>query len=80
MGIRKDKAGNLWIGTNDGLVKFSMAAKTYRKYTIEDGLSSNEFGNDAICNNNSNFYFGTLMALFHSILLILFQTILCRRL
>ena len=33
--------------------------KTYKKYTIEDGLSSNDFGNGAVCNNNNNFYFGT---------------------
>ncbi len=61
MSIMEDKAGNLWMGTNDGLVKFNTTAKTFSKYTVEDGLCSNEFATNASCIDDKNnfMYLGT---------------------
>ena len=45
--IREDKAGNLWLGTNAGLVKLSVTGDlenaTFRLYTTVDGLQDNLF-------------------------------------
>lgn len=57
--IREDDNGNLWLGTNNGLVKFNVPAKSFRKYTVEDGLCSNEFEPNAVCNAGDIFCFGT---------------------
>ncbi len=61
MSIREDKAGNLWMGTNDGLTKSNTTAKSFSKYTVEDGLCSNEFATNAACIDDKNnfIYFGT---------------------
>lgn len=59
LSIGEDKQGNLWMGTNNGLVKFNIAAKKFTKYSVEDGLGSNEFEPNAVCNADELFYFGT---------------------
>jgi two-component sensor histidine kinase len=61
MSIREDRSGNLWIGTNNGLLKFNIKDKKFTKYTVEDGLCSGEFQANAVCSDTKNglIYFGT---------------------
>lgn len=42
-GILPDEEGFLWITTNRGLCKFHPEQKTFKNYSVEDGLQSNEF-------------------------------------
>ena len=42
-GILEDKAGNLWLSTDNGLSKFDPENKTFRNYYQTDGLQSNQF-------------------------------------
>ena len=42
-GILEDDHENLWIGTDVGLSKFSINAKSFRNYTTADGLPANRF-------------------------------------
>ena len=48
-GILEDQQGNLWLSTNNGLLKFNPKVETFRNYSMEDGLQSNEF-------NGGSFY------------------------
>jgi streptogramin lyase len=41
--ILKDKQGQLWISTNDGISKFNPATRKFRNYGIKDGLLIREF-------------------------------------
>jgi ligand-binding sensor domain-containing protein/two-component sensor histidine kinase len=60
MSIKEDSLDNLWMGTNNGLVKYNITTRRFTKYTVEDGLCSNEFEAAAVCGGNNNyFYFGT---------------------
>lgn len=45
-GIREDKIGNLWISTNDGLVKFD-SEKVVDVFTMEDGCQMDEYNQNA---------------------------------
>ncbi|WP_020538205.1 hybrid sensor histidine kinase/response regulator transcription factor [Lewinella cohaerens] len=40
--IHEDEDGVFWLGTNQGLVCWNQEDETYRKYTVEDGLSDNK--------------------------------------
>ncbi len=58
-GILEDKDGNLWISTNKGITKFNPVIKTFKNYTKEDGLNSDQFYlNSCIKTKNGEFYFG----------------------
>ena len=46
-GILADKAGNLWLSTNQGLCVFNPRTRACRVYDIHDGLQSNEFNGGA---------------------------------
>ena len=41
--IVNDNLGNLWLSTNNGLSKFDPKTETFKNYTVNDGLQSNEF-------------------------------------
>jgi signal transduction histidine kinase/ligand-binding sensor domain-containing protein len=41
--IEKDKSGNLWLGTNQGLSRYSPQDGTFRNFNMTDGLQSMEF-------------------------------------
>jgi ligand-binding sensor domain-containing protein/two-component sensor histidine kinase len=57
--ILKDTLHNLWISTNNGLSKFNISDKTFRNYTIEDGLQGSEFNHGAgLKSSDGTFYFG----------------------
>ena len=46
-GILADKAGNLWLSTNQGLCVFNPDTRACRTYDTHDGLQSNEFNGGA---------------------------------
>lgn len=60
--IREDEEGNLWIGTNKGLVRLSFDEGDdltgYRIYTIADGLHDNFFIPKSSYSYNGKLYFG----------------------
>jgi len=58
--ILEDDDKNLWISTNQGIIKYSTTRKTVMMYDQKDGLASNEFNNNAALKLDSNkFYFGS---------------------
>ncbi|HEY4784685.1 MAG TPA: two-component regulator propeller domain-containing protein [Bacteroidales bacterium] len=58
-GILEDKNGNLWISTTKGISKFNPDSKTFRNYTREDGLNSDEFhSNSCLKLRSGEFFFG----------------------
>jgi ligand-binding sensor domain-containing protein/two-component sensor histidine kinase len=42
-GILPDHQGNLWLSTNKGLSRFTIADASFRNFDVSDGLQSNEF-------------------------------------
>jgi ligand-binding sensor domain-containing protein len=42
-GILQDDQENLWLSTNNGIIKFNPARGEINQFSIEDGLQSNEF-------------------------------------
>lgn len=60
--IQEDSLGNLWIGTNNGLVQLSLEKITklsgYRIYTTADGLHDNFFIPKSSYNHKGKLYFG----------------------
>jgi ligand-binding sensor domain-containing protein/signal transduction histidine kinase/DNA-binding response OmpR family regulator len=58
--ILEDDDKNLWISTNQGIIKYSTNLKTIVIYDQKDGLASNEFNDNAALKLDSNqFYFGS---------------------
>ena len=62
--ILQDKIGNLWLGTNIGLVKLSLnkanpSKSTSRIYTIYDGLIDNIFNHSSYIAKDGEMFFGT---------------------
>ncbi|MEH6537128.1 MAG: two-component regulator propeller domain-containing protein [Psychroserpens sp.] len=41
--IQDDNYGNLWLGTNDGLIKFNPESEKFSQYNLADGIQSKEF-------------------------------------
>jgi len=60
VGILPDDKGNYWVSTYNGLSYFDTKRKTFRNYTIADGLSHNEFNRLAFFFDKAQgrFYFG----------------------
>ncbi|HRF80770.1 MAG TPA: two-component regulator propeller domain-containing protein, partial [Flavobacteriales bacterium] len=48
-GVLADNAGHLWMSTNQGIARYDRNAKTFRNFTVHDGLQSNEFNRYAYC-------------------------------
>jgi signal transduction histidine kinase/ligand-binding sensor domain-containing protein/DNA-binding response OmpR family regulator len=40
--LKKDSQGNLWVGTNNGLICKKANSKNYITYTVKDGLANNQ--------------------------------------
>lgn len=58
--ILEDDDKNLWISTNQGIIKYSTTLKTVVIYDQKDGLASNEFNDNAALKLDSDkFYFGS---------------------
>lgn len=63
MSIQSDKRGDLWLGTNAGLLQLTvpedMQKVTYRLYTTSDGLQDNIFNRGASCMSHAGeMFFG----------------------
>ncbi len=41
--VQDDDNGNLWLGTNDGLIKFNPENENFSHYDVADGIQSKEF-------------------------------------
>lgn len=58
-GIIEDEKNNLWLSTNGGISYFNTTTKTFKNYTANDGLQSNEFNTGSYYKGASgNIYFG----------------------
>ncbi|QNN42773.1 hybrid sensor histidine kinase/response regulator transcription factor [Pedobacter roseus] len=59
LGILEDEKDNLWISTANGLSMFNRKNKTFKNYTVADGLPGNEFNANAFFKNtNGEMFFG----------------------
>lgn len=57
--ILEDKSGALWMSTYDGITKLDTDKKTFRNFTISDGLQSNQFSfNGGLALKSGEFLFG----------------------
>ncbi|MEG2598705.1 MAG: two-component regulator propeller domain-containing protein [Muribaculaceae bacterium] len=62
--ILEDAHGALWFGTNKGLVKFNPITKDVQVFTVNDGISDNQFNyKSALKATDGKFYFGTINGL-----------------
>jgi signal transduction histidine kinase/ligand-binding sensor domain-containing protein/DNA-binding response OmpR family regulator len=62
--ILEDKSGNLWISTFYGISKFNPGQKTFKNYSLSDGLLSNQFNyNAALALPSGEFIFGGIKGL-----------------
>ncbi|MEO8066112.1 MAG: ATP-binding protein [Flavobacteriales bacterium] len=58
-GVLADNAGHLWMSTNQGIARYDRTTKTFRNFTVNDGLQSNEFNRYAYCKDvNGRLWFG----------------------
>jgi signal transduction histidine kinase/ligand-binding sensor domain-containing protein/DNA-binding response OmpR family regulator len=57
--ILEDKTGNLWMSTYNGICRFDKKRKSFRNFSINDGLQSNQFSfNAGIELSSGEFLFG----------------------
>lgn len=57
--IAEDRAGYLWLSTNQGISRFDVAHKAFKNFDRADGLQSNEFNINAVARTaNGNLYLG----------------------
>jgi signal transduction histidine kinase/ligand-binding sensor domain-containing protein/DNA-binding response OmpR family regulator len=62
--IQEDKNNNLWLSTDNGLSRLSIDNKQFKKYTIADGLESNQFYWNSSCKaSDGKLYFGSMNGL-----------------
>jgi len=58
-GILEDENGNLWLSTNNGIIKFREESGEINQFSIEDGLQSNEFNGTSFFKSTSGeMFFG----------------------
>ncbi len=58
-GILEDDSGNLWLSTNNGIIKFNPVTREINQFSIEDGLQSNEFnGTSYFKSQSGEMFFG----------------------
>ncbi|MEO6672644.1 MAG: two-component regulator propeller domain-containing protein [Ginsengibacter sp.] len=54
-----DQKGFLWLSTNDGIVRFDPVAKSFRNYSVNNGLQGEEFDVGAgMLTKNGEIFFG----------------------
>ncbi|HXQ36481.1 MAG TPA: two-component regulator propeller domain-containing protein, partial [Anaerolineales bacterium] len=67
-GILEDDQGHLWMSTNFGISRFDPETNTFRNFSADDGLQSNEFDSYAYAKGrDGEFYFGGIngLTVFH---------------
>ncbi|MEP7128822.1 MAG: two-component regulator propeller domain-containing protein, partial [Chitinophagales bacterium] len=58
--ILEDKKGNLWISSQYGITRFQPETGDLKKFTVENGLNTNRFSENASCvAKDGLFYFGS---------------------
>ncbi|MDP1727034.1 MAG: two-component regulator propeller domain-containing protein [Bacteroidota bacterium] len=58
-GILEDRNRNIWVSHNKGISCFDPRQKSFKNYTLKDGLQSNEFNTGAYFKDeNGKLYFG----------------------
>jgi ligand-binding sensor domain-containing protein len=62
LSIAKDKSGNMWFGTNNGLSKYD--GNAFTSYTTSDGLVDNKVNTISV-DNDGSLWFGTENGLSH---------------
>ena len=53
-GILKDKQGNIWAGTTQGLIHLEVNTNKIEDYTFNDGLHNDEFADGAYFSDGNN--------------------------
>lgn len=57
--MQKDKEGNIWLGTDDGLIKYAYAAKKVWYFDASDNVQTQAFNSDgAFLHSSGIMYFG----------------------
>ncbi len=58
-GVLDDGKGELWFSSNHGLIRYNPDKGSFRRYTYEDGLQSNQFNyRSSFKSSDGKFYFG----------------------
>jgi len=58
-GILRDNRGDMWFSHNKGLTRYDHQKKTFRNFSVDDGLQSNEFNTGAFFRSTSGeLFFG----------------------
>lgn len=61
--ITKDKHGNLWLSTGQGLVKYNQKTNEAKLYTYDNGLSSNTLTEASFITASGDIYIGSVNGL-----------------
>ncbi len=60
LAITEDNDTNLWISTDNGLIKYNRARNSFRSFNILDGLPDNQFNTNSVLNDTQGqIFFGT---------------------
>ncbi|MBK0384423.1 response regulator [Pedobacter sp. SD-b] len=60
LAIAEDEDTNLWISTDNGLVKYNRSLNAFRSFNIQDGLPDNQFNTHSFLKDSKgNLFFGT---------------------
>ncbi|MEN2416243.1 hybrid sensor histidine kinase/response regulator transcription factor [Flavobacterium mesophilum] len=60
LAITEDNDTNLWISTDNGLVKYNRGKNSFRSFNILDGLPDNQFNTNSVLNDSEGqIFFGT---------------------
>lgn len=59
--IQEDKAGNIWISTNDGISRWNSKKQLFENYNHHDGIPAGNFIEGSACSTEDGIlYFGSL--------------------
>lgn len=59
--LQEDSNGYLWLSTNSGLVKYNPQTGSFRNYTVENGLKTNQFNyQSSFKTSDGMLYFGSI--------------------
>ena len=61
--IIPDRHGNLWLGTDKGLAQYNISTQNIKTYNREDHLQQAQFYPQAVCQDKSQIFLGTIEGL-----------------